>query len=221
MKHATSTGCCEKDIGASKAHIPQTCEHGEIFLYTKAFGSKPRKPMRRRSSPLKRTRRRETAAEKRARLHFNEVVKSWPCWFSWHRPCERCEGGGEIAVPLRSGGVEYGPQFIDCPVCNGDGKHHCTHPKDSHHLVPKDFIRQRFRTLPEPELLSILFNPLIGAPICRKAHEAVESGNDKIYWQDLTEECLEYVGSLPESVLVRLEIECPKRSPEQFEAVAG
>lgn len=54
--------------------------------------------------------------------------------------------------------------------------------------------------------------PLIGAPLCRYgAHEPVEKGTDRIYWEDLSEECLEYVGSLPDFMLLRLELECPKR----------
>jgi hypothetical protein len=215
--HRTPSGCCEKDIGYSKAHVPQTCDHGELLVYTKQLGRST--GTGKRSTP-KRTWRRETAAEKKARLHFNAVVKSWRCWFRAMRPCERCEGAGEIAVPLISGGVEYGPGYADCPVCHGDGKHHCSGPKDAHHLIPKNFIRQRFRgLLPEDELLEILFNPLIGAPLCRKAHDAVEAGSDRIYWQDLTDECLEYVGSLPDFMLLRLERECLKR-PEQSEVTA-
>jgi hypothetical protein len=35
MLHRTTSGCCEKEIGSSKAHIPQQCEHGETFNYTK------------------------------------------------------------------------------------------------------------------------------------------------------------------------------------------
>ncbi len=210
MLHEAKACGCTREIGSSRAHIPQTCKHGNVLLYAKQLG---RSVGTRTRSTLKRSRRRETAAEKRARLHFNEVVKGWPCWFRATRPCERCEGAGEIAAPLQSGGVEYGPRFITCPTCGGDGKHHCRGPKDAHHVIPKDFIRQRFRGLiSEEELLAILFNPLIGAPLCRYgAHEPVEKGTDRIYWQDLSEECLEYVGSLPDFMLLRLELECPKR----------
>jgi hypothetical protein len=45
--HRTTSGCCQKDIGSSKAHIPQVCKHGEVFKYTKSPGANGRKPMRR------------------------------------------------------------------------------------------------------------------------------------------------------------------------------
>jgi len=210
---------CEREV-TKKTGIPAPCEpHGRAFFYSKALGSNGRKPLTRqgskkdrhvrRGSPLKRTRRRETAAEKRARRHFNGTVKSWPCWFSWHRDCEQCEGNGGELDPIAEA-------WAECPVCEGDGRHHCTYPKDAHHLVPKAFLRQRFEAiLPEDRFVAILFNPLIGAPLCRKAHDAIESGADRIYWEDLSPECLEYVGSLPEAVQMRLELECPKRPTQR------
>lgn len=209
MLHRTPSGCCEKDIGSSKAHVPQVCAHGELLIYTKQLGRSAGTGKR---PTLKRTQRRETAAEKKARLRFNKVVKGWPCWFGATRPCEECGGTGCWSD---WNGEEGGGGT--CGLCEGDGKHRCSGIKDAHHLIPKDFIRQRFRgLLPEDELLEILFNPLIGAPLCRKAHDAITSKSDRIYWQDLTDECLEYVGSLPDFMLLRLERECLKR-PERSE----
>lgn len=181
--------------------------------------AKPRKPLAKQSAKrqaegrrpgLKRTVRKETAAEKRARRHFNKTVKSWPCWFSWHRECEHCEGTGGEHHETQDGH----PVWVECEACGGDGRHHCDGPKDAHHLVPKDFLRRMFKAvLPEPEFVAILHNPKLGAPICRKAHEAIESGKDRIYFEDLSDACLEYVSTLPDFVLIRLENECPKREP--------
>lgn len=89
--------------------------------------------------------------------------------------------------------------------------HHCTFPLDAHHLIPKQFIRQRLEVPDEAELLAVLYHPLIGAPLCRAAHEAVERGGDRIYWEELSEECIRFVAGLPEFMTLRLEEECPKR----------
>lgn len=219
---ALPCGCAETTFMGQKR--PNLCEHGNLFVKVdESGGSKPL------PKPLKRTRRRETAAEKKARLRFNDVVKGWPCWFRATRPCEVCGGDGQVQSieiepdccgKLNSAGECRGDcaipkevQEIDvCPACEGDGKHHCGYPKDAHHLIPKDFIRQRFRGITtEEQLLVVLFNPLIGAPLCRKAHDSVEAGSDRIWWEDLSDECLEYVSSLPDFMLLRLELECPKR----------
>lgn len=88
--------------------------------------------------------------------------------------------------------------------------HRCTYPLDAHHLVPKRFLRQRL-VLDEAELLEVLYNPLIGAPLCRAAHDAVERGAERIYFEELSAECVEFVGSLPDFVLLRLEDDCPHR----------
>ena len=89
--------------------------------------------------------------------------------------------------------------------------HRCDGPRDAHHLIPKQFIRQRLSYLPEGDLLPILFNPLIGASLCRQGHDEIEGRRTFIYWDELTEECLEWVGSQPDFMLLRLEEMCPKR----------
>lgn len=196
---ATSCGCTQEPAFGAKRE--KLCDHGNLFV-KEGQGSKPRKA-------LKRTQRRETAAEKKARLHFNKVVKSWPCWFRATRNCWRCKGSAELDQ-FGDDGSYVGK--VTCPACDGDGRHHCSDRKDAHHLIPKDFIRQRYRGIAnEEQLLAVLFSPLIGAPLCRKAHDAIEAGSDRIYWEDLSEECLEYVSCLPDFMLLRLERECPKR----------
>lgn len=186
-------------------------------LGTSGGGSEDFKAKPRRRSSLKRTRRKESKAERAARDNFNDKVKARACWFSWHRPCWKCNGAAELD---RFGDDGHFVGKVTCPACNGDGKHHCEGRKDAHHLIPKQFIRNRFSHLPEDQLLAILFNPKIGAPICRKAHDRIEAGFDRIYWQDLTDEAIEYVGSLPDFMLLRLEEECPKRPADSTKAAA-
>lgn len=73
-----------------------------------------------------------------------------------------------------------------------------------------------------PACFGVLFNPKIGAPLCRKAHDRIESGADQIYWEDLTDDCIEYVFSLPDFVALRLEEECPKHPiSEQVGGLSG
>jgi hypothetical protein len=46
---------CSKEIGMSKARTAQVCEHGNVYRYVKALGSKPASPTKPRK-PLKRGR---------------------------------------------------------------------------------------------------------------------------------------------------------------------
>lgn len=95
--------------------------------------------------------------------------------------------------------------------------HRCAGRKDAHHLIPKDWIRQTFRDLPEPALLAILFEPLIGCPACRAFHIALEQRTDFIHWDELEPEAIEFCQRIDAkypghpSMLARLEIESPKR----------
>jgi hypothetical protein len=206
---------------------PKKCECGNHFWTERQLNPPERKPLapvskkrqaeeesgarpKRPRKGLKQTQRRETAAEKRAREDFNETVKSYPCWFRATRSCENCGGKGTVTGPL---GLHELTDGYPCPACHGDGRHHCRGPKDAHHVLPKRFIRMQFQALlPEKDFVAILFNPAIGAPLCRYgAHESVEKKLDRIYWEDLSEECIEYVGTLPDFVLIELERQCPKR----------
>jgi hypothetical protein len=207
---------CTKEVPMLDRQFHRCDDHGDVFVHASKL--KPRKQMQRGEQSvkprkaLKRTQRRETSAEKKARLHFNWVVKSRKCWFAWHRLCELCEGEGQVAknFGIHSPGR---PEIMECPACGGDGKHHCTKPKDAHHLVPQRFTRKMFKAvLPEDQFVAILHNPLIGAPLCRKAHDAIEAKQDRIYFEDLTPECIEYIGTLPDFVLIELERQCPKRA---------
>lgn len=170
--------------------------------------------------------REESAAETAARQRFNTLVLEWPCWARKHRPCEVCQGSGFVTggVDLATGEIEE----VTCAACHGDGKHHCTGPKDAHHLVPKDWIREVFGDLPEVDLLDILYDPLIGAPACRYGfHEALEKRKDTIAWHELDDEAKEFYRRIDEkypgrpSMLERLKLESPVQLQEAADVAEG
>jgi hypothetical protein len=102
--------------------------------------------------------------------------------------------------------------------------HQCFGPLDPHHLVPADWIRHTYGDLPEAGLLRILFNPIIGAPLCRGFHAAVEDRNEFIYWHELDDELKEFAKYVDElypdrgSMLNRLKLESPDPPPNPTEA---
>lgn len=148
-----------------------------------------------------------TAAYDRARRQFNNVVCSNRCFFS---------DVDDYGNPRREG-------------------HVCSYPLDSHHLVPKQHIQANFSDLPADEFLAIIFNPLIGAPLCRRGHDQVTLHHASIYFDELRVECIEYCesvdrqwGDIPtpsgvrrQSMLGRLELESPKREPVNEREVAA
>jgi hypothetical protein len=156
---------------------------------------------------MKRTRRRISAAETQARERFNETVKCWPCYF------------GPTHIRLAQSYEQLGRYYRRIHYCDG--------VLDAHHLVEKQWIRRNFSDLPEAELLAILFDPRIGAPLCRRAHDNIK--NERIGWDELSDECIEFcaevderyrdlgAGRLRPSMLTRLKLECPAR-PTREEA---
>lgn len=139
---------------------------------------------------------RETPARRSARERFNRTVRRHGCFYSSYRT--------EDGKPRREG-------------------HHCSYPLDAHHIVSKQFIESNYADLLEDELLAILFDPRIGAPLCRGGHEGVKTL--KIFWDEVSEECKEACaevdrrwldvptpsGARRQSMYARLELECPKR----------
>jgi hypothetical protein len=148
-------------------------------------------PLKRTGGPKRRRRQPETSVAKTARLRFNAIVTAKPCFFT-----DVTEAGD----PRRPG-----------HVCDGQ--------LDAHHLVEKQWIRRYFGDLPADELLAIVFAPIIGAPLCRAAHEAVTRRMARIYFDELDEDLIAECRRIDEryalasrpSLLARLEIECPKR----------
>jgi hypothetical protein len=96
--------------------------------------------------------------------------------------------------------------------------HRCWGPIDPHHLVPASWIKSTYGQLPSELLAEILYAPIIGAPLCRKAHEAVESRSLIIAWHELDDELKVFCRTLDErypqlpSMLARLQLESPSES---------
>ncbi len=95
--------------------------------------------------------------------------------------------------------------------------HRCWGPVDPHHLVPASFIRRTFADLPDDELALILYEPVIGAPLCRAFHEAVENRSEVIAWHELDDEVKLFCKRIDEkhpghqSMYERLKLESPAR----------
>lgn len=131
----------------------------------------------------------EPPAIAEAHLRFTALVTEWPCFLA-----------DQVAGK---------PRRPD---------HRCWGRKDPHHLVPADTIRRVFGDLPDVELADILYAPILGVPLCRDGHEAVERGvSEHIYWQEVDDEAKEFCRRIDErypgreSMYSRLQIECPVR----------
>lgn len=139
--------------------------------------------------PQARTTPRRSHAETEAKKHFDSVVCAKPCFFSDQLP---------DGTPRREG-------------------HVCRYPLDAHHLIPKSWI-ENYIDLPEDELIRLKWHPIIGAPLCRTAHDAVEySPLECIYRDELSPAliafCEEWDHQHPElrSLLGKLYERCPER----------
>lgn len=145
--------------------------------------------------------RKGTAAFDRARRQFNNIVCAERCFFSTR---------DEYDEPRRPG-------------------HRCSYPLDAHHLVPKQFVTANFSDLPPDAYLAIIFNPLIGAPLCRRAHDQVTLHHESIHWEELRVEAIEFCesvdrtwleiptssGTRRQSMLERLKLENPELQGER------
>lgn len=105
----------------------------------------------------------ESSARREARDRFNAAVLAYRCFYSAYR--------SPTGRPRRAG-------------------HVCAYPFDAHHIVEKSFIESNYGDLDEADLLAILFDPRIGAPLCRGGHDGVKSL--LIYWDEVSPECIEF-----------------------------
>jgi hypothetical protein len=127
--------------------------------------------------------------ERVARSRFRQTVTSRPCFF----------------LDVDDFGERRRPDHV------------CTYPLDAHHIIPKGWIKQELSMLPAEELVELAWNPLIGAPLCRGAHEAVERGVADIYWDELNPDlvayCEQFDAAHPDlrSLVEQLVSRCPKR----------
>lgn len=87
--------------------------------------------------------------------------------------------------------------------------HVCAGRKDPHHLLPQRAIKLRLKGADEQMLVNALWNPAIGAPLCRKAHDLVEARIEHVWWEELTLECIEFSESI--GMVGRLLLACPQR----------
>lgn len=93
--------------------------------------------------------------------------------------------------------------------------HICWGDIDPHHLVPAGFIRSAFSDLRPDEMAEILYEPVLGAPVCRSFHEALENRSEVIHWHELDDEVKLFCKRIDErfpghqSMLARLELESP------------
>lgn len=95
--------------------------------------------------------------------------------------------------------------------------HRCWPPGhvDPHHLIPADWIRRTFADLPPDELAVILYEPVLGAPVCRDFHDALERRSEVILLHELDDEVRLFCQKVDErypgrpSMLARLELESP------------
>jgi hypothetical protein len=82
--------------------------------------------------------------------------------------------------------------------------HKCWGPIDPHHLVPVEYMKRQLG-LP----FEVMYDPILGVPLCRLAHEAVERSIERIYWDELDPDCIDFCAK--HGLLPRLELESPKR----------
>jgi hypothetical protein len=182
---------CSKEIGMTKERIPQFCEHQNLFVRVKQLGSKTELTGLTQKSGKKR------------------------------KPLKRTQPKESTAEQLYREEFNEAVKAWPCLFSESRRRHVCDGELDAHHLVPKNFLRFRLSDWSERDLLEVLFHPHIGAPLCRRAHELVTVKAEYVYWDELSPECLDFVSSLPDFVLMRLEKESPKRKLESPSGVVG
>jgi hypothetical protein len=82
--------------------------------------------------------------------------------------------------------------------------HLCWGDIDPHHIVPVDYMEKQLG-LP----FDVMYDPLLGVPLCRVGHTEVEDRNDFIYWDELDPEAVDFCRK--HGLLPRLELESPRR----------
>lgn len=102
--------------------------------------------------------------------------------------------------------------------------HTCRYPLDPHHLIPVQWMKREL-SLPPEELVALISNPLLGAPLCRKAHDAVEySPDEHIYRDELNPDLVAFCERFDvehpgqRSLLEQLYLRCPVREEQPTHA---
>jgi len=137
------------------------------------------------------------------------------------KKASRNNGRLRTYTPLEAAAAE---EFHD-RVCSGEvcwarelrEGHQCSGGElQSHHLIEAQWWRRIFGDLPREELLKLVYNPIIGAPLCPGFHSAVTAKRERIYFEELDRELIEHCERLDieypnRGVLARLELESPFR----------
>lgn len=94
--------------------------------------------------------------------------------------------------------------------------HVCSGRVEAHHLIERQWLRRIFSDLPESRLLELMYDPVIGAPLCSSFHAAITAKRERIYFEELDRELVEMAERLDveypgRGVLARLGLECPMR----------
>jgi len=160
-----------------------------------------------------------SAGLKRSSLEQNRA------WQQRSKPLKR--GTGPKAKPKRLSAAERAAHrhfqsavlAYPCYLLGRREGHVCEGRKDPHHLLPARAIRQHFMGRDEAELLAVLYAPAIGCPLCRRAHDLVEAGIERIWWEELTPECIELATSV--GMEGRLRLACPERPRSERRRMLG
>ena len=89
----------------------------------------------------------------------------------------------------------------------------------AHHIIEAQWWRRVFGDLPDEELIALVYDPVIGAPLCGGFHAGVTANRETIYFHELDRELIEHCERLDlkypgRGVLARLRSECPPARTE-------
>lgn len=69
--------------------------------------------------------------------------------------------------------------------------HECDGPTDAMHIIPKQWLKNRFQYDLEPEQLAdMVYSPLIGAPGCRRVHGLIDGFGVRLGVSQLPEDAV-------------------------------
>lgn len=93
---------------------------------------------------------------------------------------------------------------------NRDG-HECDGPLQAHHALKKSAIWFEYRArLTERALLAIMYDPVIGLPVCEGGHGLITVRSVRIHYEELPGEMITFAREI--GMVGRLLIDNPKRT---------
>jgi len=181
--------CSNGHTWTGKSSLSKSFNPGELLCPKQGCGL-PNEGMKSNGNGSSSLRAVESPVLAEAHSRFTQLVTEWPCFFA-----------DTVNRELRRPDHQCWPR-----------RH-----RDPHHLIPASWIKQHFGDLPDVDLADILYASIIGVPLCRRAHEAVEARTDFIYWHELDPELVEWCKRIEakypdrQSILERLKLESPVR----------